>query len=173
MPGFPVLHHLLQLAQTHESIEPVMPSNHLILCLSLLVLPSICFSIMVFSNESSLLISQPKYWSFSFGISLSNKYSGLISLRVDWLNLLAVQGTLKSFFPKSQFKNINSLAFSLLYGSNLTSIHKNSWENHSFGSKDFCSQSNFSFFNILSRFVIAFLPRNKFILISCTQDLCV
>ena len=78
------------------SIELVMPSNHLILCLPLFLLPSIFPSIRVFSNESVLHIRWPKYWSFSFSISLSNEYSGLISFRMDWLNLLAVQGTLKS-----------------------------------------------------------------------------
>ena len=78
------------------SIESVMPSNHLILCDPLLLLPSIFPSIRVFSNESVLRIRQPKYWSFSFTISPSNEYSGLISFRMDWLDLLAVQGTLKS-----------------------------------------------------------------------------
>ena len=78
------------------SIESVMPSNHLILCHPLLLLPSIFPSIRVFSNESVLCIRWPKYWSFSFSISLSNEYSGLISFRMDWLKLLAVQGTLKS-----------------------------------------------------------------------------
>ena len=78
------------------SIESVMPSNHLILCRPLLLLPSIFPSIRVFSNESALCIRWPKYWSFSFSISLSNEYSGLISFRMDWLDLFAVQGTLKS-----------------------------------------------------------------------------
>ena len=78
------------------SIESVMPSNHLILCRPLLLLPSIILSIRVFSNESVLCIRWPKYWSFSFNISPSNQYSGLISFRMDWLDLLAVQGTLKS-----------------------------------------------------------------------------
>ena len=80
------------------SIESVMPSNHLILCRPLLLLPSIFPSIRVFSNESVLHIRWPKYWSFSFSISPSNEYSGLISFRMDWLDLLAVQGTLKSLF---------------------------------------------------------------------------
>ena len=79
------------------SIESVMPSNHLILCRSLLLLPSIFPSIRVFSNESTLHIRWPKYWNFSFSISPSNEYSGLISFRIDWLGLLAVQGTLTSF----------------------------------------------------------------------------
>jgi len=85
-------------------IELVMPSNHLILCCPLLHLPSIFPSISVFSNESSLHIRWPKYWSFSFSISLSNEYSGLISFRMDWLDLLAVQGTLKSLFQHHSSK---------------------------------------------------------------------
>ena len=90
-PGLPVHHQLLKLM----SIESVMPSNHLILCHPLLLLPSIFPSIRGFSNESALHISWPKYWSFSFNISSSNEQSGLISFRMDWLHLLAVQGTLK------------------------------------------------------------------------------
>ena len=93
--GSPVLHCLLEFAQTHvHSTESVTPSNHLILCCSLLLLPSVFPSIRVFSNESALPIRWPKYWSFSFSISPSNEYSGLISFRMDWLDLLAVQGTL-------------------------------------------------------------------------------
>ena len=95
MPGLPVHHQLLEFAQTH-SIESVMPSNHLILCRPLLILPSIFPSIRVFSKDPVLRISWPKYWRFSFSISPSNEYSGLISFRTDWFDLLAVQGTLKS-----------------------------------------------------------------------------
>ena len=94
------------------SIESVMPSNHLILCHPLLLLPSILPSIRVFSNESALHIRWPKYWCFSFSVSSFNKYSGLISFRMDWLDLLAVQGTLKSPSPTPQFKSIDSLALS-------------------------------------------------------------
>ena len=112
------------------SIESVMLSNHLILCHPLLLLPSFFPSIMVFSNESALCIRWPKYWSFSFNISPSNEYSGLISFRMDWLDFLAVQGTLKSS-PTPQFKSINSSALSFLYGPTLTSIH-DYWKNHSF-----------------------------------------
>ena len=93
-PGLPVHHQLPEFTQTH--VESMMPSNHLILCHPLLFLPSILPSIRVFSNELALHIRWPKYWSFSFNISPSNEYSGLISLRMDWLDLLAVQGTLKS-----------------------------------------------------------------------------
>ena len=112
------------------SIESVMPSNHLILCHPLLLLPSIFPRIRIFSNKSVLHIRWPKYWSFSFSISPSNEYSRLLSFRIDWLDLLAVQGTLKSS-PASQFESINSSVLSLLYGSTLTSIH-DYWKNHSF-----------------------------------------
>ena len=111
------------------SIELLMASNHLIFCHPLL-LPSIFPSIRVFSKESVLCIRWPKYWSFSFSISPSNECSGLISLRTDWLDLLAVRGTLKSS-PTPQFKSINSSAFSFLYSPTLTSIH-DYWKNHIF-----------------------------------------
>ena len=112
------------------SIESVMPSNQLILCHPLLLLPLIFPSIRVFSKKSVLHIKWPKYWSFSFSISPFKEYSILISFRIDWLDLLAVQGTLKSLLQMPQFKSINSLALSFLYGSNLTSIHDH-WKNHS------------------------------------------
>ena len=111
-------------------IESVMPSNHLILCRPLLLLPSIFPSIRVFSNESVLCIRWPKYWSFSFSIIPSNEYSGLISFRMDWLDLLAVQGTQESS-PTPQFKSINSSVLSFVHSPTLTSIHDN-WKNHSF-----------------------------------------
>ena len=94
-PSLPVHHQLLEFTKP-MSIESVIPSNHLILCHPLLLTPSIFPSIRVFSNESVLHIRGPKYWSFSFNISPSNEYSGLISFRMDWLDLLAAQGTLKS-----------------------------------------------------------------------------
>ena len=124
----PVHHQLPELAQTHvhQVTDAIQPSHPL----SLLLLPSIFPSIRVFSNESVLPIRGPKYWSFSFSISLSSEYSGLTSFRIDWLDLLAVQRTLKST-PTPQFKNISSLALSFLYGSTLTSIH-DYWKNHSF-----------------------------------------
>ena len=112
------------------SIESVMPSNHLILCRPLLLLPSTFPIFWVFSNESVLHIRWPKYWSFSFSISLSNEHPGLISFRMDWLDLLAVQGTLKSLLQQPQFKSINSLALSFLHSPTLTSIHDH-WKNHS------------------------------------------
>ena len=103
IPGLPVHHQLPEFTQTHV-LESVMPSNHLILCCPLLLPPSVFPSIRVFSNESVFRIRWPKYWSFSFSISPSNEYSGLISFRMDWLNLLAVQGTLKSFLQHHSLK---------------------------------------------------------------------
>ena len=103
MPGLPVHHQLPEFTQT-QSIESVMPSSHLILCRPLLLLPSIFSSIRVFSNESVLRMRWPKYWSFSFSISPSNEQLGLISFRMDWLDLLAVQGTLKSLFQHHSSK---------------------------------------------------------------------
>ena len=127
------------------SIELVMPSNHLVLHCPLLLLPSIFPSIRVFSNESVLHIRWQKCWSFSFSISPSNEYSVLISFWIDWFDLLAVQGTIKGLFPTPQFKSSSSLAFSLLYGPTLTSIH-DYWKNHSFDYMDLCGQSNVSAF---------------------------
>ena len=118
------------------SIESVMPSNYLILCHPLLLLPSIFPSIRVFSNESVLGIRWPKDWSFSFNISPSNEYSGLNSSRMDWLDLLAVQRTLKSFL-QCQFKSISSSTLSFLYSPTLTSIH-DYWKNHSLDQMDLC-----------------------------------
>ena len=112
------------------SIESVMLSNHFILCRPLLLLSSIFLSIRVFSNESVLHIRWPKYWSFSFSISPSNEYSGLISFRIEWYDLLAVQGTLKSLLQHHSSKT-NSLALRFLYSPTLTSIH-DYWKNHSF-----------------------------------------
>ena len=126
-PGFSVLQRLLELLKL-MSIESVMPSNYLILCHPLLFLPSIFPSIRVFSKESVLHI---RWQNFSLSISSSNEYSGLISFRIDWLDLLAVQGTLKSLSPTPQFKSINSSAFSFLYSPTLTAIH-DYWKNHSF-----------------------------------------
>ena len=118
------------------SIESVMHSNHLILCRLLLCLPSIVPNIRAYSDGSVLHIKWPKYWSFSFSISPSNEYSGLISFRMDWFDLLAVQGSLKTSLTP-QFKSINSLALSCLYSPIPTSIH-NYWKNHSFDQTDLC-----------------------------------
>ena len=110
MPGFPVHHQLPELLKL-ISIASVMPSSHLILCRPLLLLPPIPPRIRVFSNESTLCMRWPKYWSFSFSTSPSNEYSGLISFRMDWLDLLAVQGT-----QAPQLESISSSVLSLLYG---------------------------------------------------------
>ena len=114
-----------------RSIRLVMPSNHLILCHPLLLPPSIFPSIRVFANESVLHIRWPKDWSFSFCISPSNEHPGLISFRMDWLDLLPVQGTLSRVLSTPQFKSINSSLPCFLHDPTLISIHGN-WENHSF-----------------------------------------
>ena len=142
------------------SIESVMPSNHLILCRHLLFLPSIFPSIRVFSNESALRIRWPKYWSFSFNISPSNDYSGLISFKMDWLDLLAVQGTLKSLLQhhSSKASVLRHSAFFIVQLSHpYTTIGKTT---------AFVSKVMSLLFNMLSRLIIAFLPRSKCILIS-------
>ena len=112
------------------SIESMMPSNHLILCHPLLLPPSTFLSIRVFSNESALCIRWPKYWSFSFSISLSNEYSGLITFRIDWLDLLALQGTLKSLLQHYSSK-ASILLLSFLYSQTPTSTC-DYWKSHSF-----------------------------------------
>ena len=126
------------------SIESVMPSNHLILCRPLIFLLSIFPSIRVFPSESALHIRWPKYWSFSFNISPSSEHPGLISFRMDCLDLLAVHGTQESS-PTPQFKSINSSVLSFLYSPTLTSIH-NHWKNHNLDQADLCWQSNVSAF---------------------------
>ena len=145
------------------SIESVMPSNHLILCHPLLLPPSFFSSIRVFSNESVLHIRWPRYWSFSFSISPSNEYQGLISFRIDWFDLLAVQGTLKNLLPTPQFKSINSSVFSFLYSPN-SHIHLYMTT----GKAIACGKV--MFFNMLSRLVIAFLSRRKCLLFSWLQS---
>ena len=127
------------------SIELVMPSNHLILCRLLLLPPSVIPSIRVFSKESVLCIRWPKYWSFSFSISPSNEYSGLMSFMIDCFDLHAVQETLKSLLLTPWFKSINSLALSFVYSPTLTSIH-DYWKNHSFDWLDLYRQNNVSAF---------------------------
>ena len=124
------------------SLELVMPSNHLILCHSLLLLPSIFPSIRIFSNESAVCIRWPKYWSFSFSISPSNEHSGLASFRIGWSPCCPRDSQESSL---AQFKTINSWVLSLLYSPTLTSIHDH-WKNHSFDWKDLCWQSNVSAF---------------------------
>ena len=117
------------------SIESVRLSNHLILCLHLLLLPSVFPSIRVFSNESALCNRWPKYWSLSLNLSPSKEYSELISFRIDSLNLLSVQWTLKKSSPTPHFRSINSSVLSFLYNPTLTSIH-DYWKKHSFDYMD-------------------------------------
>ena len=126
------------------SIESVMPSNHLILCGPLLLAPSIFPHIRVFSNESTLHMRWPKYWSFSFNISPSNEHPGLISFRMDWLDLLAVQGTLNSLFQHHSSK-ASILQHSAFFRVQLTSIY-DYWKNHSLDWTDLSRQSNVSAF---------------------------
>ena len=140
-PGSSVLHCLPEFAQ-FMSIELVMLSNHFILCHPLLLLPSIFPSIRVFSNESALCIRWPKYWSFSFSISPSNEYSGLASFRIEWFDLLDVQGTLKSSLAP-QFESISFLV-SLRTNSHI-SIHDYG-KNYSFDYTNLCQQSDVSAF---------------------------
>ena len=140
MPSILVLYNLLEFAQL-MSTKSVMPSNHLILCHLLLLLPSIFSNNRVFSNELVLLSRWPKDCILSFSISPSDEYSGLISFRIGWFDLLVVQES----SPAPQFKSINFLALSLFYGPTLTSVH-DYWKNHSFGYMDLCQQSDISAF---------------------------
>ena len=140
---FNVLHCLLKFAQTHV-IELMMSSNHVILCCPFFLLSLIFPSIRVPSNESALHIRWLTHWSISFSITPSNKYPGLISFRIDWFGLLALQGTLKSLL-QPQFKCIDSLVLSLLYGPTLTSVYEY-WKSHSFDYIDLCWQSDVSGF---------------------------
>ena len=133
MPGLPVHHQLPGLLKLMSN-ESVMPSNHLILCCPLLLPPSISPSIRVFSNESVLCVRWPKYWSFSFNISPSNEYSGLISFRMDWLDLLAVQETLKSLI-QPHISKASILQHSAFFIVQLSSIN-DYWKNHSFDKID-------------------------------------
>ena len=144
-----------------------MPSNHPILCRALLLLPPIIPSIKVFSNETALYIMWPKYWSFRFNISPSNEYSGLISFRMDWLDLCAAQGTLKSLLQHHSSKA--SVLWWSAYSPNLTFMD-DYWKNHSFTRWTFVCKVMSLLFNMLSRLAITFLPRSKWLLISWLQS---
>ena len=146
-----------------------MPSSHLILCCPLLLPPSIFPSISVFSNESVFPIRWPQYWSFSFNISLSNGYSGLISFRIDWLDLLAVQGTLKSLLQYHSSK-ASILQCSAFFMVQLSHPHMTTGKTKVLTSRTFVSKVMSLLFNMLSRLVIAFLPRSKRLLISWLQS---
>ena len=149
------------------SIESVMPSNHLILCRPLLLLPSIFPSIRVFSNKSALCIRWPKYWSFSFSISPFNEYPGLISFRMDWLDLLAVQGTLKSLQHHSSKASI--LWRSSFFIAQLSHPYMTTGKTIALTRWTFVGKVMSLLFNMLSRLVITFLPRSKHLLISWLQ----
>ena len=136
------------------SIESVMPSNQLIPCHPPLLLPSVFPSIRVYFNELAVCTRWTKYWRFSYSISPSSEYSGLISFRIDWFDLLAVQGTLKSLL---QHQSINFLVLSLLYAPALTSVY-DYWKNHSFDYMDLYQQSDVSAFYMLFRLTPVFLP---------------
>ena len=146
-----------------------MPSNHLILCHPLLLQPSIFPSIRLFSNESVLPIRWPKYWRFSFSISPSNEYSGLISFRTDWLDLLAVQGTLKSLLQHHSSK-ASILQCSAFFTVQLSHPYVTTRKTIALTRRTFVGKVMSLLFNMLSRLVITFLPRSKHLLISWLQS---
>ena len=166
MTGSPVLHNVPELTQTQ--VELVMPSNHLILCCPLL-LPSIFPIIRVFTREPALYIMWPKYWSFSFSISPSNEYSGLISFRIDWFGLLVVQGTLKSLFQNHNSK-ASILWCSAFFMVQLSHLFTTVGKTIALTVQTFVIKVMSPLFNTLSRFVIAFLPRGKCLLILWLQS---
>ena len=167
-PGFPVHHQLLESTQTHV-FESMMPSNHLILCRPLLFLPSIFLSIRIFSNKSALCIRWPKYWSFSISISPSNEHSGLISFRMDWLDLLAVQGILKSLLQHHSSK-ASIISCSAFFIVQLSHPHMTTGKTIALTRWTFVGQVMSLLFNMLSRSVITFLPRSMYLLISWLQS---
>ena len=150
------------------SIELVMPSSHLVLCRPLLLLPPIPPSIMVFSNESTLRMKWPKYWSFSFSISPSNEHPGLISFRMDWLDLLAVQGTLKSLLQHHRSK-ASILQCSAFFTVQLSHPCVTTGKTIALTRQTFVGKVMSLLFNMLSRLVKTFLPRSKRLLISWLQ----
>ena len=151
------------------SIESVMPSKHLILYCPLLLLPSVFLSIRVFSNESALHIRWPKYWSFSFSISPFNEYSGLISFRMDWLDLLAGQGTLKSLLQHHGSK-ASILRCSAFFIVQLSHQYVTTGKTIALTRQTFVGKGMSLLFNMLSRLVMTFVPRSKCHLISWLQS---
>ena len=170
MSGFPVHHQLQELVQVH-SIELVTPSNHLIPCHPLLLLPSIFPNTRILSNESALCIGWTKYWSFSFSISPSNEYSGLISFRMDWLDHLAVQGTLKNLLQHHSSK-ASILCHSAFFMVQLSYAYMTTGKSIPIAlTRRTCVSKVMSLlFNMLSKSVTALLPRNKCLLISRLQS---
>ena len=164
MPGLTVHHQLPEFTKTYVH-ELVMPSNHLILCRPLLLLPSTFPSIRVFSNESVLCIRWPKYWSFNFSISPSNEHSGLISFRVDWFDLLGVQGTLKRLLQHHSSKT-SILPHSAFFIVQLSHPYVTTRKTIVLTGWTFVGKVLSLLFKMLSRLVIAFLPRSKHLLIS-------
>ena len=159
-PGLPVHHQLRSLLKL-MSIESVMPSNHLILCHPLLLLPSIFPSIRVFSNESVLRIRWPEYWSFSFNISPFKEHSGLISFRMDWLDLLTVQGTLKSLLQRHSSKASILLCSAFFIIVQLSHPYVTTGKTIALTIWTFAGKGMSLLFHTLSRFVTTFLPRSK------------
>ena len=169
MPGFPVHHQLLELAQTH--VHRVSDAiQHLILCRPFLLLPSIFPSIRIFSNEAVLHIRWSKYWSFSFSISPSNEYSALISFIMDWFDLLEIQGTLNNLLQHHSSKH-QFFGTQFHYGQTLTSIYDYG-KTIALTRWTFVGKVMSLLFNMLYRLVIAFLPRSKFLLILWLQSPC-
>ena len=164
MPDLPVLHYLLNLIKL-LSIESVMPSNHLIFCCSFLLPLSIFPSIRVFSNESVLHMRWPEYWNFSFSISPSNEHSGLISFRMDWLDLLAVQGTVKSLLQHHSSK-ASILRGSAFFTVQLSHPYMTTGKTIALTRRTYLCKVMSLLFHMLSGLVIAFLPRSKCLLIS-------
>ena len=168
MPGLPVHQKLREFTETHVH-ESVMPSSHLILCRPLLLLPPIPPSIRVFSNEATLRVRWPKYWSFSFTISPSKEIPGLISSRMDWLDLLAVQGTLKSLLQHHSSK-ASILRCSAFFTVQLSHPYMTTGKPIALTRRTFVGKVISLLFNMLSRLVITFLPRSKHLLISWLQS---
>ena len=150
------------------SSESVMPSSHLILCRPLLLLPSIFTSIKVFSKESTVCMRWPKYWSFSFSISPSNEHPGLISFRMDWLDCLAVQGTLKSLLQHHSSK-ASILMCSAFFIVQLSHAYMTTGKTIALTRQTFVGKIMSLLFHLLSRLIIAFLPRCKHLLIYCLK----
>ena len=170
MPGFPALHYLLKCKYNRlMSIESVMPSNHLIPCGPLLLLPSVSPSIRVFSSELTLHMKCPKYWSFSFSSSPSNEHPGLISFRVGWLDLLAVQGTLKSLLQHHSSK-ASILQHSAFFTVQLSHPYMTTGKTITLTRQTFVGKVMSLLLNMLSRLDITFLPRSKHLLISWLQS---
>ena len=165
MPGLPVHHRLPECTQTHVHwASDAIELSHLILCRPLLLLPSIFPSIRVFSNESALHIRWPKYWNFSFNINPSNEHPGLISFRMDWLDLLAVQGTLKSLLQHNSEASI--LQHSVFFIVQLSHPYMTTGKTIALTRQTFVDKVMSLLFNMLSRLVITFLPRSKCLLIN-------